>query len=430
MGTLLTLVYWWMTELLESHLDQSVQQALSVLTDDLEQDGRRSMIGLVHAHARGELASPLHLSVTDSQGQRIAGDLPLVESHVGWQYVALSGEAHGGLKGSHRLRALGTQIDADTFVLVAHETTDLLQTQQLLVRSFVIAVTLTVLIALLGGLWIGATLVRRVEVVDQTARAIMDGDLSQRIPVVGPADELHGLAEIINLMLTRIEQLMSDVRHVTSNIAHDLRSPLGRLQLGLETAALKARDSTGYESALGAASKETQSILRTFDAMLRIAEIEAGALRSRMGNVNLSAVVEVVHDAFAPVVEDDGRRLELETHGDLVTHGDRELITQMIVNLVENANRHTPPGTCIMLEAMQLGQSPAIVVADDGPGIPAEARERATQRFFRLDSSRSTPGRGLGLSFVAAVARLHKASLTLDDNRPGLRVILEFPLDT
>jgi signal transduction histidine kinase len=269
-------------------------------------------------------------------------------------------------------------------------------------------------------------LLRRVDAVNRTARAIMDGDLSQRIPVVGPRDELGGLAEGLNRMLARIEELMESLRHVSSDIAHDLRTPLGRMRQRLETCRMKTRSKAEYEAAIEAAIEDADGILKTFEAMLRIAQIEAGARRARFSPVNLSEVADNVAEAFGAVAEDEGKRLVATVEAGVAVTGDRELLTQMLANLTENALRHTPAGTRVDLCLERVNGEIRLTVSDTGPGIPPEERERVFRRFYQLDESRSTPGSGLGLSLVAAVAKLHNTTVLLEDNNPGLRVSVTF----
>ena len=426
MGVLLGVIYWWMSTLLARHLDEGIEAQLQVLKSDLEQDGRESMIGLVRQHEEKYRDSPLHFLVQDASGTVLAGDLPPTEVGEGWHDIALMTSAHDLDDRRRLLRGRGEWLTEDLFVLVTNDTRDLRETRTLILRSYAIALAATVVLALGGGLVIGATLLRRVDAVNRTARAIMEGDLSQRIPVVGTRDELGGLAEILNQMLARIEELMANLQHVTSDIAHDLRTPLGRQRQRLEAALGKPRSGPEYETVIEAAIKETDTMLKTFEAMLRIAQIEAGARRARFSTVDLSAVTENVADAFAAVAEDEGKQLETEIETGVDVHGDHELLTQMLANLVENALRHTPSGTVLAVRLQREGDRIRLEVSDTGPGIPAEERERVFKRFYRLDSSRTTPGSGLGLSLVAAVVKLHGARLALEDNRPGLRVMLEF----
>jgi signal transduction histidine kinase len=427
MGVLLGVIYWSMLALLDRHLDESIEQQIQVLRHDLEQDGRDSMLGLVRQHVEKQPNSRVHFLVRDGAGNKVAGDLPPIAAVEGWQDIPpalLAGESDHA---EQLLRGHGERFDENTFVLVTHDTVDLRQTRALIIRSFSIALGVTVVLTLGGGLIIGVLLLRRVEVVNRTARAIMDGNLSRRIPVVGPRDELGGLAESLNRMLGRIEELMESLRHVSSDIAHDLRTPLGRMRQRLEACRMKIRSSHEYEAVIDAATEDIDGILKAFEAMLRIAQIEAGARRARFETIELGGVTENVVEAFTAVAEDDGRHLDARIATHVTVNGDRELLTQMLANLTENALRHTPVGTAVDLCLERVNGSARLTVSDNGPGIPAEERERVFGRFYRLDAGRSTPGSGLGLSLVAAIAKLHDATISLEDNEPGLRVVVAFP---
>ncbi len=425
-GALLILIYSWTTAMLERHLEEAIEAQVAVLRDDLSQDGRKSLIGLVRKHAERRDESRMHILLEDEAGRMLAGDLPAVDTTVGWRNIELPPLPEAANGRMRKLRALGAQLDDDLFVLVAHDTADTEQTQALLIRSFMIALFVMVALALVGGFIIATLLLRRVDDVNRTARAIMDGDLSRRIPTVQRSDELSGLAESLNRMLARIEDLMGDLRHVTSSIAHDLRSPLGRLRQRLETARFKPRSPSEYETAIDTAIADTDAILKTFDAMLRITQIESRIPRDRFVTVSLSDVCENVADAFTAVAEDDGKRLLTNIEPDVALHGDRELLMQMLVNLVENALRHTPRGTTVGVELKDPDGRPRLTISDDGPGILADEREHVFKRFYRLEASRTTPGSGLGLSFVMAVVKLHDATISLEDNSPGLRAVIVF----
>lgn len=429
MGALLALCYAWMTVVLERHVEVSVEQQLVHLRDDFQLNGRDSVISLVSRHAARRTPSTLHFLVQDNEGRVLAGDLPRLALRSGWQEVELSPDPAHRDTSPRTYRGFGARLDDATHVLVMQETADLTLTRSLLIRSFSIALFVTVALALVGGVTIGATLLRRVDDVDRVARAIVDGDLSRRIPVVGWRDELGGLAEGLNRMLDRIEDLMNNVRHVTSSVAHDLRSPLSRYRQRLETVRRKPRSPAEYESAIDASIEGTDEILKTFDAILRIAQIEAGTPRARFAPVDLGEIAENVGDAFAAVAEDEMKHLVWTTQSNAVVSGDRELLTQMVVNLTENCLRHTPTGSSIELCVEAGVGRHRIVVSDNGAGIPPDERDRVFAPFYRRDTSRSTPGSGLGLSFVAAVVKLHDATIALEDNEPGLRVLVTFPAE-
>ncbi len=430
MALLLGVIYGRVSELLLRQLDEGIEAQLQVLRSALKQDGRESMIGLVQQHQENYRDSPLHLLVQDISGRVLAGDLPPTEIGEGWHDIAMMKSGQNSDQTGAILRGRGEWLNEDLFVLVTNDTHDLRETRRLIVGAFAIALAATVVLALAGGLVIGRLLLRRVEVVQQTAEAIMEGDLSQRIPVIGPRDEFDGLADVLNRMLGRIEELMANLQHVTSDIAHDLRSPLGRLRQRLESARIRHSTGPEYEAVIDAAIAEADSMLKTFEAMLRIAQIEAGVRRARFTTLNMSEVADNVVDAFAAVAEDDGKVLEAEVEPAVHAHGDRELLTQMLANLVENAIRHTPRGTTLTVRLERDAGRGRLEVNDDGPGIPAEERERVFGRFYRLDQSRTTPGSGLGLALVGAVVRLHGWTITLEDNSPGLSACIELDAES
>jgi signal transduction histidine kinase len=228
-------------------------------------------------------------------------------------------------------------------------------------------------------------------------------------------------------MLDRIQMLMDGLRQVSNDIAHDLRTPLTRLRQRLELARAKATTVADYQAAVDQALAETDEILDTFGALLRIAQIEAGTRRSAFTEVDLSGVLQTIVETYAAVAEDHQHGLASRIAEGVTVQGDRQLLTQMIANLVENALRHTPTGTRIEIELAEPSSAPVCVIRDNGPGIPEPERQKVFRRFYRLDSSRATPGSGLGLSLVAAVAELHRIAIEVGDNRPGLQVTLRFP---
>ena len=258
------------------------------------------------------------------------------------------------------------------------------------------------------------------------ARHIMDGHLNERVPSRGKADEFDRLAANLNAMLDRIQQLMQGLHQVSSDIAHDLRTPLSHMRQRLELARLKAASAADYDAAVERAVADIDGILGVFAALLRIAQIEAGARREGFAPIDLSGVFETIIDTYGPVADDSGHRLTGTVAPGQRIRGDRQLLTQMLANLVENTIRHTPPGTGITVSLAPGPDGPVGQVRDTGPGIPEAAQQKVFQRFFRLDASRMTPGSGLGLSLVAAVAQLHEIRLALSDNRPGLAVTLDF----
>ncbi len=269
------------------------------------------------------------------------------------------------------------------------------------------------------------SMMRRIETINATSRDIMSGDLSRRIPTRGSGDELDRLAGSLNAMLDRIQSLMEGVRQVSDNIAHDLRTPLARLRNRLETAALPETDPPASRAALESALAEADALLGTFNALLRIARIEARERRAAFADVDLGELIGDVGELYEPLAEQKRQTLLTDSSAAVIV-GDRDLLFQALANLLDNAIKYTPAGGNIRVGLSTAGAGVELTVADDGPGIPEAFRERVLRRFFRLDPSRPSGGSGLGLSLVAAVADLHGATLRLDDMRPGLKVTLRF----
>ncbi len=293
------------------------------------------------------------------------------------------------------------------------------------------------LIGLLGGLAVSRMVLRRVEAITRTSQAIMSGDLSQRLPVTGGKDELDTLSENLNKMLERIEQLMLGLREVSDNIAHDLKTPLNRLRNRAEAALREPAEGDAHRKGLEATIEAADELMKTFNAMLLIARLEAGALEENASSVDLSDVVRDVVELYEPVAEEANLALGLEISDVPIISANRQLVTQAVANLIDNAIKYSARQTAVgaaqsdrsVTVSLSYVDGQAIIsVGDRGPGIAEEDRSRAVKRFVRLEKSRTAPGTGLGLSLVAAVARLHHGRLRLEDNLPGLRAVLNFPI--
>jgi len=266
---------------------------------------------------------------------------------------------------------------------------------------------------------------RRIESINDTCREIIYGDLSRRIPMRSADDDFDQLAGNLNNMLDQIEVLMAGVRQVSDNIAHDLRTPLARLRNRLEALREQVTED-GPRELLDQASAEADGLLATFKALLRIGQIESGSRRAGFMGVDLSSLLQDVTELYEPLADDKGQRIELKLTSGRQIRGDRDLLFQAFANLLDNAIKYTPDNGQIQVELTGAQVS----FADNGPGIPEEARDKVFQRFYRLETCRSTPGNGLGLSLVAAVGYLHNARIRLADNAPGLRVIMNFDEQT
>jgi signal transduction histidine kinase len=281
--------------------------------------------------------------------------------------------------------------------------------------------------ATVGALVVRSLFRRALANVSDTATAIAGGDFTQRVKLTGRGDEFDQLAETINDMLDRMARLMEGVREVSNAIAHDLRTPITRARTRLEDAAVHAESTAELRAAIERAITDLDGIVAVFQALLRIAEIEAGSRRAAFAGVDLTPLLADVADLYGPLAEEKGITLSVQAPDRLPTYGDRELIQQAVANLVDNAVKFSPPAGAVTLSAQTTPAGVEIAVADQGPGIPEAERERAGERFFRGEKARNTPGSGLGLALVQAVAQLHGGSLRLLDAAPGVAAILTLP---
>jgi hypothetical protein len=269
----------------------------------------------------------------------------------------------------------------------------------------------------------------------ETTETIMRGDLSERLPIAGTGDELDRLAASLNAMLERIEALMRGLKEVSDNIAHDLKTPLTRLRNRCEDALRAAEDESQYRAALQSAIEESDALIRTFNALLMIARAESGQARDGMSEFDAAEIARGVGELYEPLADDKGLLLKVEAPDAAPVRGNRELVSQALANLVDNAIKYAAPNGAkangahpeILVKAAREGEHILLMVSDAGPGIPEGDRSRAVERFVRLEQSRSQPGSGLGLSLAQAVAHLHGGELRLEDNQPGLRSVITLP---
>jgi signal transduction histidine kinase len=360
--------------------------------------------------------------LTDRDYEKLAGSLErwpeFREFGDGWVSFGLT---LAGAEDEDELLGRPQALDAG-HLLVALRYSDVMESVMLVFRTLVRTMIATVLLGIVGGIFAAAHTLRRVERVNQGIDDIVHGDLSQRIPLGDATGNVRTLIENFNSMLDQTESLMHGVRTVSDNIAHDLRTPLTRMRNMLSQ--LKQESSPEARDRVQSIIEECDGILSTFNALLRIAQLEAGNRISSFGEVDMTALVQDVIELYEPLAQEKDISLESDCASGVLCDGDRDLIFQMLANLLDNAVKYTPPGGGIrvQLNADAAGQ-PSLAVVDSGPGIPEPDREAVFQRFVRLESSRSEhPGSGLGLSLVKAVVNLHRGSVKLLDNHPGLRV--------
>lgn len=415
-------VFWIARAALNEQLATRVETELRFLTDEFNSGGLPRLVADVNERSAGPGA--LDYLVQAPNGSKLAGELSVIGARRGWMRLTVNEPQDD--ENPEVLRARAIELPGGVVLAVGDDLGRVDEAEEAILGAFAWAVALTALLGAAGGAWLSHLFLHRVDAISRTAEAIIGGDLSRRIAVRGTGDDLDRLAATLNRMLDRIGDLMESVRQASNDIAHDLRTPLSRLGQRLEDARVHARSAEDYQRALQGAQVEVAGLLDTFAALLRIAEIEAGAQLAAFQPVDLSAVAATVADAFAPAAEDEGRFLEARIEPGVRIQGDRELLTQMLANLVENALRHTPEGTRIRVLLRRERPHAVLTVEDDGPGVPESERERILRRFYRLERSRTTAGSGLGLSLVAAVAALHGAELRLSDAQPGLRVEAAF----
>lgn len=361
-------------------------------------------------------------------GERLIGDPETPRPKPGWYEIEVYDDPDDRLDGEKMVVEMrGTALGNGAILAVgaSHEGIDDLREVILVASSWVVG--LTALLALTGGLIIYRTSMRRVDTITHSSQDIMNGNLAHRLPLNGTGDELDRLSVSINQMLERIEHLMEGMKQVTSSIAHDLRTPLGRLRQMLELAREGKRTDGECQVVFERAIAEMNSILETFDALLQIGKIEAGATAQRFAQVDLSEMVARLSESYRPVIEDNAQLMKTSIEAGVVVIGDGKLLIQMLVNLLENAIHHCSPGTEIALDLGNNTNAIWLTVADNGHGVPPEELPKLVQPFYRLERSRSSRGSGLGLALVNAIVHLHGIRLELADNAPGLKVTLIFP---
>lgn len=411
---------------LQQQMTARIESEAAFLDVEYQAKGLDHLVAVVHA--RGQGASALDYLLQDPTGAHLAGEMPATAGlQPGWATISVPQASEDGGR-PERVRALVSDLGGGLLLAVGSDLGQIDDLEEAIATALLWTIGLAGALGIAGGVLVSHAFLHRVDAISRTAEAIISGDLAQRVPTRGTSDDLDGLAGTLNRMLDRIALLMESLRQVSSDVAHDLRTPLSRLYHRLEDARTHARSTAEYEAAIDAALAEAEGLLETFSALLRIAQVEGAPTRAGFRDVDLSKVAEAVADAYRPDAEVAGHNLAASIDPGVTISGDQELLTQAFANLVENALRHTPPGTRIALSLRRCAKDARLSVEDDGPGVAEAELPRLTDRFYRGESSRTTPGNGLGLSLVAAVAELHAARLTLEQAHPGLRTALSFPI--
>jgi signal transduction histidine kinase len=421
--------------LITEQITTTVDTEISGLREQYNQGGIRRLVIVVDLRSRRP-GSSLYL-VTTATGEGLAGNVgslePGVLDHPGWletNYRRL--EAPEG--NDHRALAEVVQLPGGFRLLVGRDLEERERLFGIIANAGQWSLALVIVLGLAGGFFVSRRVLNRVEAMTETAQTIMAGDLAGRLPIAGTGDELDRLAEHLNAMLERIEALMRGLKEVSDNIAHDLKTPLTRLRNRCEQALRSAAGVDDYRAALESTIAESDDLIRTFDALLMIARAESGQARDNMTEFDAAEIARDVGELYEPLADEKGIALTVDAPAAAPVRGNRELVSQALANLIDNAIKYAGPNgqlngapAEIVVKAGNDGERIALSVADRGPGIAEADRGRVVERFVRLEQSRSAPGSGLGLSLAAAVARLHGGELKLEDNHPGLRSTIALP---
>lgn len=429
---LLGFIYWFATDSVSRQVDATIDAEIRGLAEQYEQRGLPGLIEILQRRSVSASSTRGLYLLTDKAYDRLAGNLSRWPDQTpdsnGWITFRLgSPDAEGS--GINFGRARVFDLRGGLHLLVGHDIRERTRIVSVIRDTLAWGIAITIGLSLIGGVLMSRSLLRQIEGINETSRDIMAGDLSQRIPVSGRGDEFDRLSANLNAMLDQIERLLEGIKQVTDNIAHDLRSPLARLRSRLEIVLIGRSDEAAYREAIEQTIGEADKLLETFNALLSIAQAESGVARQRFQPVALDALLRDAAELYEPLAEERGLDLEATRNGPITIQGDRNLLFQAVANLLDNAIKFSPAGGRIGFALAAEGDCAVFSIDDQGPGVPEASREQVLERFYRLESSRSTPGSGLGLSLVAAVAALHRGSLVLEDNAPGLRARLRLPLD-
>jgi signal transduction histidine kinase len=423
-AVLFATIDWYAMGTLQADLRTTVSARLAAIMENHAQSDVSMLIRNVKEVLEQDPGAYVLLLAPD--GQRLAGNVTVNTRRAGWISLIIPRSGPDGVSHRHPVIARGVQLPDGGYLLVGQDGFALDEVRELIARAFGAGGALTLAFALAGGFLVSRGILHRLAIVGQASQEIMHGDMSRRLPTRGTDDEFDQLVVGFNALLDRIGMLMERMRQVTNDVAHDLRTPLTRMRTRLEEVRRRPRDANEYEAAIDRSIADTEALLDTFAALLRIAQIEATTDTGTLAEVEAAALIATVVELYEPLAEE--RNQSIEGHAcEFSIHGDRELLIQMLGNLVENACRHTPPGTRIEVGAMVSGDLQILWVQDDGPGIPDNERDRVFRPFYRLDASRTAPGNGLGLSLVAAIAERHRGSVVLSDAAPGLRIDVRIP---
>ncbi len=427
---LLWFIYWSTAAYMSRQADATIAAEITGLSERYDMSGLSGLIEVINERlSRKPTGSSIYL-LTTAVNTPIAGNLnrwpDVPPDEHGWLNFRLENAANGKNE-IHLARARSFTLSGDFHLLVGRDIYELEETQRRIIHALVLGFAITLVLGGVGGYVLSHQVGKRLETINTTSRDIMEGDLSRRIAQQHSGDEFDLLASNLNAMLDKIEALMDNVRRVSDSIAHDLRTPLARLRNRLE----QLREEQGKDGQnlelVEQAIADADGLLKTFNALLRIARIETQQHVESFADTDMGALLHDVVELYEPLAEEKHQSLKLRVDAEVHLLGDRDLLFQAMANLLDNAIKYTPSDGVIEIVLDKPDKKGRITLTDNGPGIPATEREQVFQRFYRLEKSRTSPGNGLGLSLVEAVASIHDMTLTLEDNHPGLRVCCTFP---
>lgn len=404
-------------------LDSMISDEAQTLADEYKVGGSRELREAIAEREMVRSPTRMLYAVYAPDGRRVAGSLNSARPSLGIHDIKFIDPKEG----PDEARGIGIDLSPGERLLVAADREWIERIDETIIGVFLVAFVAACAAAFGGALVLGSYLQRRLQAISRSAETIIAGDLRARMPVSSSHDEFDQVAATLNRMLDRIQGLLENLRQVSSDIAHDLRTPLARLRNSLERGLADSGDRNRAAEVVEDALKRVDEVLSLFAAILRIAEVESGETKRLFKRVDVSELASDLAESYGPAIQEGGRAFLSSIEPGLATLGDAELLAQAAINLIENAQQHTPAGTVIRLTAVSAGDRICIRVADTGPGIPKSDFGRVVKRFARLDRSRSTSGYGLGLSLVEAIAKIHGGRLMLEDLEPGLSATIALP---
>ena len=425
---LLGFIYWSTVGYMSKQTDATIEAEITGLAEQYSKGGLNNLVSIITDRIERDPDSSSVYLFASADYSPLAGNISAwpdaKQTEDGWMNFEFA-----DARADNRIfqaRARPFVLQDGLYLLVGRDIRELRATQQLIIRALVWGIVLTLAFALAGGIIMTRSMLKSIDRINQASREIMAGDLQRRVETKGSNDEFDQLAVNLNAMLDEIDRLMTGIRQVTDNVAHDLRTPLTRLRTRLEQFHAGLDEGSPDIGNIEQSISDADQLLATFGALLRIARIEAGGLRENVEKVDLAALIRDAGELYDVVAEEKQIGFDIQLEASPIVDGDRDLLFQAIINLLDNAIKYSPEAGCITLHLADHNGCAVLAISDHGPGIPAVEQDKVLQRFYRMDKSRTMPGSGLGLSLVAAVAAMHEAELVFADNQPGLVAELRF----